>query len=168
MNVNDESVTVRTETALAVGSTEVLGGTWIPHHALVRMSLESILSVKRLSIFSNQQYPCGRNARMLEQPLKHPTAQTSVSMVGMDDDITEPGIDAMIGDRSRETDVPSLIEEPNAKRVAYGKNNLLSSPRRRPVGRTQQRVNRVDVKPGHIIGQRILVARELHEACGAT
>ncbi|HEX4309513.1 MAG TPA: hypothetical protein VHZ25_05755, partial [Acidobacteriaceae bacterium] len=129
-------------------------------HAFLANETEAFVQSMRIS---GAKQLIGRgDSRMTHGALKEPLPQARRAMLGIDDDIADPGEGCPIGHQPGKADLP--VAQIKAKRNGVGDAPGDSFPRscRGPVGAAQKSADDIQIKPGEIVADEIAVLFPLH------
>ena len=95
--------------------------------------LEAVAFVKTLGVFRAQHLSGVTQFGMFHQALHHPFAQSLATVIGVDDDIANPGEGRAISHRAGEADLLAGVKQAEAQRVLHTARDDFGWPVRGPV-----------------------------------
>ena len=94
---------------------------------------------------------------MFEKTLHHPFAEAFGAMIGMDDNIAQPGERGVIGDAADKADLLSIVEQAEADGVADGLFDHRARTIIGPISGVKQGADGIEVEPARIVGEQVIV-----------
>ena len=94
---------------------------------------------------------------MFEETLHHPFAESFAAMIGMHDDIAQPGEGGVISDTASEADLAPVVEQVEADGVAdalfdHGARAVMG-----PIRGMEHGADGVEVQAARVVGQQVIV-----------
>ena len=115
----------------------------------------------------------GLEVGVFQKTLHHPFAESFTPMIGMDNDIANPGEGRVIGDATNETDLLSVVEQMEADRMANGFFDHRTGTIVGPISGVKQVAHDIEIQPVRVVGENVFVptpfvgglgnGRSLHE-----
>jgi hypothetical protein len=111
--------------------------------------------IKRVRIPGAQMMADGLEVGVFKETFHHPFAKPLASMIGMNDDIADPGERGVIGDAANEADLLSFVEQIKTDGVANGFFDHRTRAIVGPVSSVKQGANDIQIQPAPVVGQEI-------------
>ena len=98
---------------------------------------------------------------MFQETLHDPLSQSPATMVGVHDDVADPGVSDVIRHAANKANLPPVVEQAEANRVADALFDHVAGSVVRPIGGVQQGANGVEVQASRIIREQVIAVLPL-------